>query len=153
MTSSWRIYCDGLNCADYPGGLIAQTLNYMNMDVSTFTMSPYNLIYGSYEGGQNYVASSNGDEDAALYVSMNRNSAMGSAYAQFFGALRGAGLNGPFTQYTNFTGISGTTGFHGENWGLLEDAQQTTTPKYAAAINYINTTPCWWTLAGASCSH
>lgn len=144
MTQSWRLQCPGVQCDGYPGGWIAQELLFLSADITVVTGPPYNLLYGAYEAGQNFVALSNADELATLYVSMNRSASMGLAYTQWFNALRGAGLNGPLANFTAISGVAGTTGFRGENWGLLEDSRQSSSPKYGAAVTYIQQTACWW---------
>lgn len=155
MTASWRLQCPGINCDDYAGGWIKQVYDFLGTSISLVTGAPYNLVFMAYEGGQTFDAQTQGDELNVLGVSMSRSAAFGAAYGQFFAGLRGAGLNGPFAHFTDISSVGATTSFHGFTWGLLEDSQQTpsSSPKYAAALNYINTTPCWWTLAGVACSH
>jgi hypothetical protein len=149
MTASWRWQCGYLNCDDYTGGWIKQVFDIMTTDSGIIGGAPYSLKYGLYEGGQTFDATSDGDELATLDVLMSRSTAFAAAYTKYFNGLHAAGQNGPFAHFTDISGIPGTTGFHGFTWGLLEDAQQATSPKYSAAINYINATPCWWT----NCSH
>jgi hypothetical protein len=145
MTPSWRVQCAGFQCADYPGGWVAQVETFITTAVNQITGAPYNLLYAGYEVGQTFDANSQGDELTNLYVTMSRSPLMGQVYSEYYGGQRAAGVNGPMANFTDYS----ATAFHGFAWGLLEDSQQTSLPKYDAVLNHIRRTPCWW----ANCRH
>ena len=147
---SWRYQCNYIGCDDYAGGWIKQEVDFMAIDVGIITSAPYNLLWGGYEGGTTLDATSNGDETARLYVSMSRDTRFGTALTQYFTTMRSIGnMNGPFAYFVDMSGVPDDTGFHGFAWGLLEDSQETSSPKYDATVNYNLANPCWW----ANCSH
>lgn len=121
----------------YPGGMLKQTLDSAKINYSI--ASSLGLALVTYEGGQTFV--DYGGSDAALeslYAAANRDPRMGIAYTTFLNGWKSLGG----TLFINFTDIQQQSKWG--YWGALENVLQTSSPKYDALINFISTTPCWW---------
>ena len=147
QTPSWRVQCENQpsNCNQWPGGYLVGANTFLTAFANFTTGAPYHLLSGVYEGGNDLHGSSNADELAVLSVNLNRAAVMHDINLQWLNSLRAAGSNEAMMYFFDI----GRYNFHGFAWSLLEDSQQTSTAKYQGAIDYINSTPCWW----ANCSH
>ncbi len=129
-----EIMSGGLIPGDYPGGLIAQTLNQIAGDLAT--AQTYGLPLVAYEGGQSLIATDSTLNN--LFAAANRDPRMGTAYTTLLNGWKSLGGTlfnsfSDFTQYNNW-------GY----WGMLENLLQTSSPKYDALMNFISANPCWW---------
>lgn len=98
----------------------------------------------AYEGGQHIVSGGNlsgGADDPQLsnfFVALNRRPEMQQLYQELLAGWKGAGG----TLFNHFVDV-GKPGKYG-SWGALENLLQTTSPKYAALTNFVNTYDRWW---------
>jgi hypothetical protein len=127
-----EINSGGLAPGGYSGGMIAQAVN------SAAALKPVANSYGlklvGYESGQGLVDT--GDTTLTnLYETANRDPRMGSSTATFVQDLQAAGFN--FFNYYNDVGGFSQYG----SWGSMESIFSTSTPKYNALVNFVNTTP------------
>src|SRR5207253_3641120 len=79
--------------------------------------------------------------DAALttlYITANRDSRMGTAYAQYFQQMKSSGLN----LFMHFVDVSPFSKWG--SWGALENVQNASSPKYNALLNFMSANQCWW---------
>jgi len=119
----------------YPGGMIAQTIAWAQMNYAI--ASSFGLPLVAYEGGQTFVAGS----DTALqtlYAAANRDPRMGTAYTTFLNGWKSVGG----TLLNNFSDIQSYSKWG--YWGALENYQDTSSPKYSALTGFIAQNPCWW---------
>ena len=132
-----EIFSGGLISGDYPGGLIAQTLNQAAGDLAT--AQAYGLPLVAYEGGQSLIDSTYTDTALqTLYMAANRDPRMGTAYTTLFNGWKALGG----TLFIHLTDIGAYSKFG--YWGALENVLQTSSPKYDALMNFISANPCWW---------
>lgn len=121
----------------YPGGMIAQTLNWAQTNYSM--ASSYGIALVAYEGGQSLVDPTGSDTAlGTLYLEANRDPRMGAAYTALLNGWKNLGG----ALFNNFNDIQPYSKWG--YWGALENYQQTTSPKYAALMNFIAANPCWW---------
>jgi chitodextrinase len=121
----------------YPGGMIAQTLNWAATNFAT--ASSFGLPMISYEGGQTLVDYSHSDTALQnLYAAANRDPRMGTAYTTYLNGWRSLGG----TLFNNYKDVGQQTMFG--YWGALENVLQTSSPKYNALMGFISANPCWW---------
>jgi hypothetical protein len=125
----------GLAPGGYAGGMIKQALDWVT-SYRTVTNS-YGLPLIAYEGGQHLV-NSNDTALATLYISANRDSRMGTAYATYLQGWRNAGGQ----LFCHFVDASTYTKWG--SWGALERLRQNNSPKYGALTSFIAANPCWW---------
>jgi len=123
------------------GGYIAQDAAWLKDFITV--LAPYKLPLLAYEGGQNFA---NGATDALtnLYMTANRDTRMGEAYALYFQQWK----NGGGQLFMHYSDIGMETKYG--SWGALESIMQTTTPlsgappKWQAIQNFVTGSPCWW---------
>lgn len=144
VTASWVIVGDGGGniTTGYAGGMIKQAMDSYNSNIANNT---YGLTMLAYEGGAGFGAVTDGVELTTLYQTATRNAAMLTAQSNYYTSysiLTGATLMNQYVDVSVYT--------IGAMFGLLENTNQSSaTPKYAGAINFINSTQCWW----SNCRH
>ncbi len=127
-----EISSGGLAPGGYPGGMIAQAVSWIAPQKTI--ANSYGLQLVGYESGPSLV----NQNDAALttlYEAANRDPRMGTAVATYVQDLQAAGMN--FFNYYNDIGGYSRYG----SWGSMETLFSTSTPKYNALVNFVNTTP------------
>ena len=131
----------------YPGGMIAQTLNWAATNYSM--ASSFGLLLVAYEGGQSLVDYSGSDTALqTLYLNANRDPRMGTAYTALLGGWKSLGG----ALFNNFSDIIQSSKFG--YWGALENVLETPTsaPKYEALLSFISANPCWWSSCATTSS-
>ncbi len=73
-----------------------------------------------------------------LFITANRDARMGTVYDQYLAQWRAHGGQ----LFVHFNNVS-PYGQYG-SWGLLEYLDQTGSPKFNSAMNFIINNPCWW---------
>jgi hypothetical protein len=124
----------GLVSGGYPGGMIAQVLNWVAQNYSDAQNPQYGngLPLIAYEGGQSLVDSSVSDIALEnLYAAANLDPRMGTAYAALLNGWENAGG----TLFNNFNDIGQYSKWG--YWGALENVLQTSSPKYDALMSFI----------------
>jgi len=95
----------------------------------------------AYEGGQHLVGISGIENDpkmAQFFTALNRRPEMGQLYQQLLEGWKQSGGK-LFNQFVDVSPY-GKWG----SWGALEKADQISSPKYDALMNFINTHDRWW---------
>jgi len=158
-------YCDALAIAPYltflpaPGGQplnsddvahwsVDQILDYVTTNSLSQSLGwiqtqkavadKYGLALVTYEAGQHLVGVGGGENNEALtrqLLAANQNPRMGALYTQYLNAWRTAGGG----LMCLFSSVS--TSSKWGSWGLLEGADETTSPKFDAVINWNQANP------------
>lgn len=116
----------------YPGGMIAQATSWVQPQKAI--ANSYGLKLVGYESGQSLVDT--GDASTTpLYIAANRDPRMGSSTLTYLQDMQSAGMNF-FNYYTDVypANVYGS-------WGSMESLLSTSTPKYNALVDFVNTTP------------
>ena len=95
----------------------------------------------AYEGGQHLAGVGdvvNNTAITTLFRAANRDPRMGTLYTQYLDNWKQAG-GALFSLYSSVSPAS-----RYGSWGLKEDLNQSTTPKWAAAQGFISSNTCWW---------
>lgn len=101
----------------------------------------YGLQLVAYEGGQHIVGISGIENDTQLtnfFIALNRRPEMQALYQQLLDGWYQAGG----TLFNHFVDVSSSDKWG--SWGALESLNQTTSPKYAALMDFISTHNRWW---------
>ena len=111
-------------------GWIAQSIdNWAVQDKAAASANNVGLV--AYESGQSYIAANNTTSENLYYAAM-RDPRMGAAYTAYYNALRkrSAGVLNAFNDIGNFSQWG--------TWGMLENTIGAPSPRYLAAVNFIN---------------
>lgn len=113
------------------GGAIAQSFEWIEANRTVAESKGITLV--AYEGGQHLVGIGAAGDSAALtelFTSANRDPRMRALYTRYLNGwhARGGGI------FAHFSDISPYTRYG--SWGALETANQSTSPKYNALLEY-----------------
>ncbi|MCK6546148.1 IPT/TIG domain-containing protein [Myxococcota bacterium] len=127
----------GVLSTGWTGGSLAEATR--RMTAAAAVASARNLALVAYEGGQHLVDEAQNDPQIQeLFRRVNRDVRMGTFYTSYQNAWRTSGGR-LFVHYLNVS-KSGRWG----PFGLLENHDQTATPKFDSVMRFIDLNPEWW---------
>jgi hypothetical protein len=123
------------------GGLLgttgAQSLQQIQLDTAYHksVATSNGLTLAAYEGGSHVVGVYEAQNDPILtefFIRLNRDPRMGDLYTEYLNIWKQAGGG----LFQNFTDVASPSKYG--SWGTLESWNQTSSPKYDAILNFIN---------------
>ena len=127
----------GLLSGSPTGGALGQAQQYMQAYNTVAKQRKLRLL--AYEGGQSLTGIGNVQNDSAitqLFTQANRSTQMGAVYGNYLNSWSTLTSGDLFMHYN----AMGAYGIYG-SWGILENMNQTTSPKLDAVIQFINNNP------------
>ncbi|MFM8444792.1 MAG: glycoside hydrolase family 44 protein [Methylococcus sp.] len=124
------------------GGALAES--YRWMDDYDSLASAKNIPILAYAGGQHLAGIGDVQNDALidkLFKAANQDPRMAEAYIDYLNHWRSE-PSGKFEVFIPYV-LAQKHGRQG-NWGILENIEQASSPKYGALSAFIGMSPCWW---------
>ena len=118
---------------------VAEDIDMFNYQANVARQRGLKLM--AYEGGQHLVGVGNEVNSEVLtnfFIALNKRPEMYDLYKQHLQNWKQAGG----TLFNAFSSVG--KGSKWGSWGVLDDINQTRSPKFDALIDFMNSTPVWW---------